>query len=197
VAARGFARALARIWFRSLQRDGAAPPVGATLFVLNHPNGLVDGLVPAALLERPPRFVAKATLWEIAILRPLLAIFDPIPVHRHKDGDVGPDATARTFAAVHVAFAQGHAVAIFPEGVSHHQRDLAPLKTGAARIVLSSPVPVALVPLGLVYGERETFRHSVLLRVGAPIVFADLAGQGPEPAAVRALTDRIPSRSCR
>src|SRR5690349_10441633 len=133
-ASRGFARALASIWFRSLQRDGVEPSSGATLFVLNHPNGLVDALVPAALLDRPPRFLGKATLWQILILKPLLAVFDPIPVHRKKDGDVGPEATARTFAAVHEAFARGEAVAMFPEGISHHLRDLAPLKTGAARI---------------------------------------------------------------
>jgi glycerol-3-phosphate O-acyltransferase/dihydroxyacetone phosphate acyltransferase len=190
-ASRGFARALASIWFRSLQRDGVEPQGGATLFVLNHPNGLVDALVPAALLERPPRFLGKATLWQIVILKPLLAVFDPIPVHRKKDGDVGPEATARTFAAVHEAFARGEAVAMFPEGISHHARDLAPLKTGAARIVLSSPVPVKLVPAGLVYGQRETFRHSVLLRIGDPIPHDDLLGHGAEPERVLALTERI------
>ena len=190
---RRFARALARIWFRSLQREGHEPGQGATLFVLNHPNGLVDALVPAALLDPTPRFLGKATLWHIVILKPLIAIFDPIPVHRKKDGDVGPEATARTFAAVHEAFAAGEAVAMFPEGISHDMRDLAPLKTGAARIVLSSPTPVQLVPVGLVYGERETFRHSVLLRVGDPIAHADLLGHGPEPAHVHALTERIRS----
>jgi 1-acyl-sn-glycerol-3-phosphate acyltransferase len=184
---------LARIWFRSLQREGHGPGTGATLYVLNHPNGLVDALVPAALLDPTPRFLGKATLWHVLILKPLIAIFDPIPVHRKKDGDLGPEATARTFAAVHEAFANGEAVAMFPEGISHHMRDLAPLKTGAARIVLSSPTRVQLVPAGLVYGQRETFRHSVLIRIGDPIGHADLLGRGPEPEAVRALTDRIRS----
>jgi glycerol-3-phosphate O-acyltransferase / dihydroxyacetone phosphate acyltransferase len=133
-SSRSFARALARIWFRSLQREGHEPGPGATLFVLNHPNGLVDALVPAALLDPTPRFLGKSTLWQILILKPLLAIFDPIPVHRKKDGDVGPEATARTFAAVHEAFARAETVAMFPEGISHAMRDLAPLKTGAARI---------------------------------------------------------------
>ncbi len=190
-SSRRFARALARIWFHSLQRQGKEPTEGATLYVLNHPNGLVDALVPAALLDRPPRFLAKATLWKVVILKPLFTAFAPIPVHRRQDGEVGPAATARTFAAVHEAFVHGESVAIFPEGTSHYSRDLAPIKTGAARIVLSSPVPVKLVPAGLVYGERETFRHSVLLRLGEEIEYADLAGHGAEPAAVNALTERI------
>lgn len=190
-SSRRFARSLARVWFHSLQRQGNDPGEGATLYVLNHPNGLVDALVPAALLDRPPRFLAKATLWDLVMLRPLFAAFDPIPVHRHQDGAVGPAATARTFAAVHEAFERGQSVAIFPEGISHFTRALAPLKTGAARMVLSSPVPVKLVPAGLVYGEREAFRHSVLLRLGEPIDYSDLAGPGAERAAVDALTERI------
>jgi hypothetical protein len=82
-------------------------------------------------------------------------------------------------------------VALFPEGISHTGADLAPLKTGAARIALSSPVPLIIVPAGLVYGDRAAFRHSVLLRLGPPIPFNDLVQQGPEPGAVTELTARI------
>lgn len=186
-----FARALAATWFRSLQHRGSEPTEGPTLYVLNHPNGLLDALVLTAALDRPPRLLGKATLWQVAVLRPFLAVFDPIPVHRRTDGDVGPEATAKTFAAVHAAFANGDAVAIFPEGISHGRRELAPLKTGAARMLLSSPTPVRLVPVGLVYGERERFRHSALARIGDPIDYDDLKPDGLAPAAVDALTDRI------
>lgn len=188
-----FARALAAVWFRSLQHVGDEPREGATLYVLNHPNGLLDALVLTAALDRAPRLLGKATLWNVAVLRPFLAVFDPIPVHRRTDGDVGPDATAKTFAAVHAAFAKDDAVAIFPEGISHGRRELAPLKTGAARMLLSSPTPVRLVPVGLVYGERETFRHSALARIGEAIDYGDLRGKGVAPEAVDALTDRIAS----
>lgn len=186
-----FARLLASIWFRSLQTRGEPPPAGPVLWVINHPNGLVDGVAAAAALPGAPRFMGKATLWKVLPLKPLLAIFQPIPVHRRADGDAGPEATAATFAAVHEAFARGESVALFPEGISHAFQDLAPLKTGAARIVLSSPVAVQVVPAGLVYGQRETFRHSALVRLGAPVPIDDLRAQGATPAAVRELTARL------
>ena len=185
------ARGLGRIWFRSLQTEGPALPPGPCLILLNHTNGLLDPLAAAALLDRRTGWLAKATLWKIPPLRPLLATFRAIPVTRPKDGNATPEAIQHCFRQVHQVFVRGGSVAMFPEGISHSGGDLAPLKTGAARIALSSPVPVALVPAGLIYGNRSAFRHSVILRLGAPIPWEDLGDQGAEPGAVTTLTGRI------
>lgn len=185
------ARVLGRIWFRALRREGPALPASPCLILLNHPNGLLDPLAAAALLDRRAGWLAKATLWKLAPLRPFLTAFHAIPVTRPKDGGATPESIQQSFRKVHVVLAAGGSVAMFPEGVSHSEADLAPLKTGAARIALSSPVPLSLVPAGLVYGDKAAFRHSVLLRLGDPIPLADLAGQGAEPEAVAALTARI------
>ena len=185
------ARFLGRIWFRALRREGPALPKGPCLILLNHPNGLLDPLAAAALLDRRAGWLAKATLWKLAPLRPFLQAFQAIPVTRPKDGGSSPESIQQSFHKVHEAFGRGGSVAMFPEGVSHTGADLAPLKTGAARMALSSPVPVTIVPAGLVYGDRATFRHSVLLRLGPPISYADLAGRGAEPQAVNELTARI------
>ena len=185
------ARLLGRIWFRALRREGPPLPPGPCLILLNHPNGLLDPLAAAALLDRRTGWLAKATLWKIAPLRPFLAAFRAIPVTRPKDGGATPEAIQQSFHRVHEVLAHGGSVAMFPEGVSHTGADLEPLKTGAARIALSSPAPLSIVPAGLVYGDRGSFRHNVLLRLGSPVPFEDLAGAGPEPAAVAELTARI------
>jgi len=185
------ARLLGRIWFRALRSQGPALPSGPCLILLNHPNGLLDPLAAAALLDRPTGWLAKATLWKIAPLRPFLAAFRAIPVTRPKDGGATPETIQQSFHKVHQVFARGGSVAMFPEGVSHTGADLEPLKTGAARIALSSPVTLSIIPAGLVYGDRATFRHNVLLRLGTPVEFADLAGHGPDPGAVAELTSRI------
>lgn len=191
MAASRVARLLGRTWFRALRREGPPLPPGPCLILLNHPNGLLDPLAAAALLDRRAGWLAKATLWKIAPLRPFLAAFRAIPVTRPKDGGATPESIQQCFRKVHEVLAAGGSVAMFPEGVSHSGADLAPLKTGAARMVLSSPVPVALVPAGLVYGDRATFRHSVLLRLGEPVTWADLAPMGADPEAVAELTARI------
>lgn len=182
---------LGRVWFRALRREGPPLPPGPCLILLNHPNGLLDPLAAAALLDRRAGWLAKATLWKLAPLRPFLAAFRAIPVTRPRDGGATPESIQQCFHKVHEVLARGGSVAMFPEGVSHTGADLAPLRTGAARMVLSSPVPVALVPAGLVYGDRATFRHSVLLRLGEPVPWADLAPRGTDPEAVIELTARI------
>ncbi|MBK8725889.1 MAG: 1-acyl-sn-glycerol-3-phosphate acyltransferase [Holophagaceae bacterium] len=189
-----FSRAVAGLWFRSIRMEGGPLPDGPVLLVLNHPNGLLDPLVPSALLHPAPRFMAKATLWNLLPLRPLLAFFASIPVRRAADeGAKGADPARNqeAFDAVFAALGAGDRVGLFPEGISHGHAALAPLKTGAARLALGAPVPVALVPAGLVYGDKEVWRHSVLLRLGAPIPFDDLRSAGPAPEAVRELTARI------
>ena len=191
-ALKAFARATGKLWFRRLKAEGPNLPEGPVLLVLNHPNGLLDPLVATALLPRPPRFVAKAGLWKLLPLRPFLALFRPIPVERAQDtGDAEARAAAvqAAFAAVHRAFAAGEVVGIFPEGISHGGHDLAPLKTGAARMVLGAAQRPALVPAGLVYGDRELFRHNALLRLGPPIPHGDLPG--PDPESVQVLTARL------
>ncbi len=189
-AARALSRVLGALWFRRMAVEGPSLPDGPVLVLLNHPNALLDPMVAAALLSRTPRFVAKATLWKQPVLRPFLALFHPIPVHRAQEGG-DADATARTFAAVHEAFARGDMVGLFPEGISHGMADLAPLKTGAARLALSFNGPLSVVPAGLVYGERRLFRQGVLLRLGEAIAFDDLKPMGLAPENVRAFTARI------
>ncbi|MDE3245484.1 MAG: 1-acyl-sn-glycerol-3-phosphate acyltransferase, partial [Acidobacteriota bacterium] len=188
------ARALSRIWFRTLRVEGPGLPDGAVLLVLNHPNGLLDPLVVSALVKPVPRFLAKSTLWNILLLRPFLALFQAIPVERAQDisdPESRARATARAFEAVHRAIGERNRVGLFPEGISHGNAQLAQLKTGAARMALSSPVKPALVPAGLVYGQRELFRHNALLRLGDAIEYGDLFSEGDDPAAVKALTERI------
>jgi glycerol-3-phosphate O-acyltransferase/dihydroxyacetone phosphate acyltransferase len=64
-------------------------------------------------------------------------------------------------------------VAIFPEGISHDESSLQPLKTGAARIALGAGVEggvhgVLTVAVGLTYDAKARFRSRALVKVGTP-----------------------------
>ena len=136
VADRGMsrlARVLIHVFFRNIevQNGSMLPNAGSVVLVANHINGLVDALLLMAALDRYPRFLGKSTLFKIVPLWPFLRFAGVIPVYRKVDGEPG-DRNASAFSTCNAILANGGVVAIFPEGISHDESTLQPLKTGAA-----------------------------------------------------------------
>ena len=131
------ARLLVRVFFRRIDVEGAErmPADRPLVLVANHVNGLVDGLVLMAVLPRYPRFLGKATLYRILPLAPFLHLAGVVPVHRAKDAEgASGRAVTRNDAAFRTSrelLAAGGLVAVFPEGISHDEARLQPLRTGA------------------------------------------------------------------
>ena len=193
---------LIRIFFRDVEVDGGdlLPRSGPVLVVANHTNGLVDGLLLMATLGRFPRFLGKSTLFRIPPLWPLLKLAGVIPVYRAIDSGAG-DRNLSAFAKSRDILAKGGMIAVFPEGISHDELSLQPLKTGAARIALEAAFDggigdLAIVAVGLTYDAKARFRSRALVRLAVPFGVTELA----EPyrtdahAAVRALTRGIGAR---
>src|SRR5262249_32937502 len=110
-----------------------------------------------------------------------------------------------TFERTRELLARGGTIAIFPEGASHSDPKLRPLKTGAARIALGtaaglrdgpqrSAPALRIVPAGIYYTAKGTFRSAALLYFGEPITVTPVAldpnGEPPH-GAVQELTGRI------
>ncbi|HET6764160.1 MAG TPA: 1-acyl-sn-glycerol-3-phosphate acyltransferase [Longimicrobiaceae bacterium] len=192
----GVSRFAVRTFYR-LQADGPhVPHAGPVLLVANHPNSLLDPAMVVAVARRPVRFLAKAPLFTDPMVGWLIRASGSIPVHRKVDGEVQAGANDDTFRAVHDALAHGSAVGIFPEGTSHSEPSLVPLKTGAARIALGAVPrvggPFPIIPVGLSLRDKEIFRSDVIVIAGRAVAWDDLAGAGEDDvAAVRELTRRI------
>lgn len=185
------------VFFRRVRRvgEGRVPAGGGVLFVANHVNSLLDPLLLLVRAPRPPRFLAKEPLFHHPLVAPFLRILRALPVVRRQDGGGDTAKNRETFAACVRALGHGETVALFPEGRSHSEPHLQPLRTGAARIVglaTASGLWPALVPVGLHYSSRSTFRSDATLYFGEAV---DLSGlgfvEGDEPEAVRELTGRI------
>jgi glycerol-3-phosphate O-acyltransferase / dihydroxyacetone phosphate acyltransferase len=189
------ARLILTVFFRRVETSGIEriPTGRPLLLVANHVNGLVDPLLLVGPMPVMPRFLAKSTLWDIPVLSSILDAARAVPVYRRHDPGVDPADNASTFERCHELLAAGGTIAMFPEGVSHNEPAVLPLKTGAARIVLEAerrfgPLGTRIVPVGLHYDQKTRFRSRVLVQVGEPI--DPLASTGAREA-VRDLTERI------
>jgi glycerol-3-phosphate O-acyltransferase / dihydroxyacetone phosphate acyltransferase len=186
------------VFFRDVEMVGREriPPGVPLLVIANHVNNLIDPMVILGYTGVKPRFLAKSTLWRHPIVAPVLLLLGALPVYRRRDG-APVERNFETFARCRVALARGETIAIFPEGYSHNEPGAVPLKTGAARIALEAGAHGALglrvLPIGIVYEDKEHFRSRVLVQVGEPIDPApELAAYTDAPrTAVKGLTERI------
>lgn len=173
------------------------PATGGVVVAANHISHL-DPLTFAHYAYyhgRLPRFLAKAALFEVPVVGWIVASAGQIPVYR-----LTADAS-RSFGAAVEAVEQGECVVVYPEGTISRQPDLWPMtgKTGAARIALSSGVPV--VPVAQ-WGAHEMLppyarrphllpRKTIRMKAGDPVDLDDLRERDLTPEVLSEATTRI------
>ena len=197
---RRVARVLVRLVYRRvdiLHADRLSAP-GPMVVVANHFGGVADAVLVVLASARRPRIVAADRIWKVPLVGRLLDAIGAIPIHQRRDGAGGNEDA---FASCHRALAEGSQVLIFPEGVTSEEPSIAPVRTGAARIVLGARASgvdgITIVPVGIHYEDKAGFRSRVFVDVGEPFgpdsVTATDAG-ADDRAAVERLTDEIGER---
>jgi len=190
---------VALVYFRRIEVLGREhlPLVGPVLLAINHPSTWADVVVLDVALGRKLHFITHERLFHPWPRRLILMLFGSLPVAFRQERSDSPHFNRETFARCHALFARGEVVAFFPEGVSHSDHTLLPLKTGAARLLLESGERTArvpmLLPVALWYEDRTMFRGDVTLVVAPPVATEDAlarAGLSPDGAA-RALTGAL------
>jgi glycerol-3-phosphate O-acyltransferase/dihydroxyacetone phosphate acyltransferase len=190
-----------RIYFQRIEVTGLehVPPETPVIFVLNHPNALVDPVFLLCLAPRRVSFLAKAPLFRMPVIGYLVKALDSLPVYRRQDEGQDVTKNEETFIAARKLLARGGTIGICPEGVSHDSPGLRPIKTGAARISLAAistgeVKELKIVPAGLYYTSKTSFRSSALLYFGTPINVSPVKLEpdgSPPREAVRQLSQEI------
>jgi glycerol-3-phosphate O-acyltransferase/dihydroxyacetone phosphate acyltransferase len=197
-ATRALARLAVLCYYRGFRVENAAriPAEGPVLFVLNHPNSLLD---PAALIlasPRPVHFAAKGPLFRVPVLGALLRRIGAIPIDRPSDAGSDLRRNLGAFDRMAAVLREGGACAIFPEGLSHLDPELKAIKSGPARIALEAEASAGfamglrVVPVGLTFHPRQVFRGEVIVRVGEPFRVDDLRDENRHRA-IREVQGRI------
>ena len=177
------------------------PLTGPVILAASHHNALVDALIAGWISPRRLTLTAKATLMDNIFLRWLFPVVGVVPLRRVSDelkrnaaSRVDPSRNVGAFEAILDVLQKGEMILIFPEGISHSNPELAPLKTGASRIALEARdkrhiVNLQMVPLGLSFEEKGNPGTAVLAEVGDPIAMDDIGAIG-----VDSLTELLSTR---
>lgn len=132
---------------------------------------------------RIPRYLAKADLWRMPVVRRVLAGGGHIPVER------ATIAAGDAYRAAVTAVERGECLVVYPESTYTRREDGWPMrgKNGVARIALATGVPVVpvahwgnqdLLPPGTRW-PRLLPRQSVRVLAGPPVDLSRFAGLRP------------------
>ena len=177
------------------------PVRGPLLIAVNHQNALVDSLIVGWVAPRRIAMTAKATLADNPFIALLFRILHVVPLRRVSDEARKPDGSPldrsrnrEAFREITDFLARGAAVLIFPEGKSHNELGLEPLKTGLARLALEARDKagidgIHILPLGLTFEDKGTPGTAVGARIGESIEMDSWPGYDHA-----ALTEEIANR---
>lgn len=171
------------------------PERGPLLIAMNHRNALVDAVLAMWIMPRDLRITAKATIAQHPFGNVLVRAFGIISLRRSSDEarTVDRARNADAFAAIERALRDGEGVLMFPEGRSHNEPGIAPLKTGLARAAFAARQngvhDIRILPIGTVFQDKARPGTDVIVVVGEPIDVDAWADDDP-----RALTAELATR---
>jgi 1-acyl-sn-glycerol-3-phosphate acyltransferase len=177
--------------------SGHIPKTGGVLVASNHLSFADPTTLTAYCLAagRVPRYLAKASLWNLPVVRSVMRSGRHIPVYR------GAATASEAFRDAVASVKSGECVAIFPEATFSKDPGGWPMrgKTGVARIALETGAPVIpvanwgthhLLP-ATAWFPRGVPRKTVDLVAGPPVDLSDLAGRELTRAVLEEATARI------
>jgi|SRR5437588_1441487 len=171
-------------WWGRLQLTGleVLPERGPVLVVPNHDSQMDPVVLGVALRKhRMLRYLARANLWKVPGLGPVMRGLRQIPIER------GARDAGAIGAAV-AALEAGNAICIFPEGkLSLGERLRA--RSGVAR--LKEACPDAAIVLAAISGTTDYVRFPRRPRVRIDL-FTPPAGAGEPQELLDAIRERVP-----
>lgn len=154
------------------------PQKGAVLFIGNHQNALIDGVLIPTTTNRNIHFLSRASAFKNKLVSKFLISLNMIPVYRLRDGIKTIEKNTEVFEQCVELLHQEKAIEIFAEGEHHLKRRVLPFKKGFARIILGTlqkypSLKIQIVPVGINYDSHLNFPSSVSIYFGKPILAND------------------------
>ena len=160
----------------------------------NHCNALADAVLLQYTSPRLIHPLARSGLFNNPILKIILTVWQAVPVYRRQDSKDGIVDNDAMFNKAYDMLAENQILMIFPEGQSHSDLQLRPIKTGVSRIILGYKakygVAPLVIPVGLNFTQTVRFRSNVFINFGQALAINERLSISNEDD-IKALTEQI------
>lgn len=153
-----------RIFYSNLKKVPLNKPL---LFVGNHQNSFMDGILVGSYLPQPLHFTMRADMFRKPFARFCLRELNVTPVYRAEEGMENVHRNLESFDAIYEILKKNGNFIMFSEGICIQEKRLHPLRKGTARLAFGAEekygLDVHIVPVGINYTYPSRFRKEVMI----------------------------------
>ena len=153
-----------RIFYSNLNKVPLDKPL---LFVGNHQNSFMDGILVGSYLTQPIHFTMRADMFRKALARFFLRELHVSPVYRIEEGLENVHKNLEAFNSLYEILKKNGNFVMFSEGICIQEKRLQKLRKGTARLAFGAEekygLDVNIVPVGINYTYPAQFRKEVMI----------------------------------
>ncbi len=152
---------------------------GPVIIIANHTSSLMDAALLGVLISRPVYFFTRADVFSSKFYSSMLAALHMLPVNNHEAGRNSLSSNDESFSKAQQILTNGGIVVFFPEGISHIERKLLPLRKGVFRLAFQSAVcdnfhkNIPVIPVGINYSHPFACQADIMIHFGTPLLLND------------------------
>jgi glycerol-3-phosphate O-acyltransferase / dihydroxyacetone phosphate acyltransferase len=164
-----------RIFYSNLRKVPLEKPL---LFVGNHQNSFMDGILIGSYLPQPIHFTMRADMFRKPFARFCLRELNVSPVYRIEEGFENVHKNLESFTGIYDVLKKNGNFIMFSEGICVQEKRLQKLRKGTARLAFGAEekygLDVTIVPVGINYTYPAQFRKEVMINFHDPFSIKDL-----------------------
>ena len=153
-----------RIFYSNLKKVPLEKPL---IFVGNHQNSFLDGMLVGSYLPQPINFTMRADMFKKPFARFCLRELNVSPVYRLEEGLENVHKNFESFETIYRTLQKNGNYIMFSEGICVQEKRLQKLRKGTARLAFGADeqygIDVHIVPVGINYTYPASFRKEVII----------------------------------
>lgn len=172
-----------RFWF-DLKIFGKEnePAEGGYILASNHCSAIDPMIVCQGIRRHNIRFMAKAELFDIRLLAPVIRALGAFPVSRGAGDQSAIETAVETIR-------EGKVLGLFPEGTRSKDGQLLRFKSGLA--LIAQRTGAGVLPVSITYTGGRRFRSRVVVTYGAFLPYQALGFESGEPKELKEVTRKL------